>query len=93
MINWFALLMNSIWILAIALALAVVSIAYYQSSQAGKKIGRLLITPKFTLPLNIAGGVFCLGMALTANRWWEIILWGLLVALFGFNSYFTKKKD
>ncbi len=93
MINWLSLLFNGIWILAIALVLTVVSIAYYQSRQAGKKIGRLLNTPKFTLPLNIAGGIFCLGMALTANRWWEIILWGLLAALFGFNSYFTKKND
>jgi len=91
MIDWLSLLFNSIWIIALALALAVLSIAYYQSQQRGEKIKALLIKPKYTFPLNISGGLFCLGMALTAVKWWEIVLWVTLMALFGYQLYIITK--
>jgi len=82
MIDWLNLLTNSIWIFALALALAVFSIAYYQSQQRGEKIRSILNTPKYALPLNISGALFCLGMTLTSYRWWEIMLWVVLMVLF-----------
>ncbi len=91
MIDWLNLLYNSIWIIAMALALAVVSIAYFQSQQRGEKIMALLIKPKNSLPLNVSGVLFCLGMALTADRWWEIGLWILLLGLFCYQIYTIRK--
>ena len=82
MIDWLNLLFNSIWIIALALALAVFSVAYYQAKQRAEKMGSLLITPKFAVPLNISGAMCCLGMALTSERWWEIGLWMILLGLF-----------
>jgi len=78
MIDWLNLLYNSIWILALALALAVFSIAYYQAQLGKVKISSILGTPKFAFPLHVAGGLFSLGMAFTSDRWWEIVLWGIL---------------
>ena len=78
MIDWLNLLYNSIWILALALALAVFSIAYYQAQLGKVKIGSILGKPNFALTLHVAGGLFSLGMALTSERWWEIVLWGIL---------------
>jgi len=91
MIDWLNLLFNSIWIIAIALALAVVSIAYYQSRQRGKKIRQVLNSPPYTLLLNIAGTVFCLGMVVTSTKWWEIILWIVLIVLFSYQGYINIK--
>ena len=91
MINWWSLISNSIWILALSLVLAVVSIAYYQSRQKGEKISTLLNTPKYALSLNIAGSMFCFGMAVTSTRWWEILLWIVLLVLFSYQAWMVKK--
>ena len=82
MIDWLNLIFNSIWIFAIALALAVVSIAYYQSRQKGEKFRTVLDSSNYALPLNLAGAIFCLGMALSSSKWWEILLWIVLLVLF-----------
>ena len=90
MIDWLNLLFNSIWILALSLALAVASIVYYESRQKGEKFRQALNSPPYALLLNIAGGVFCLGMALSSNKWWEIILWIVLMVLFGYQAFKIK---
>jgi len=87
MINWIGLLTNSIWILAIALALAVVSVAYYKARFKGEKLRTVLNYPTYTLPLNLSGALFCLGMAVTSARWWEILLWIVLMGLFGYQIF------
>ncbi len=87
MINWWGLASNSIWILAIAMALAVFSIAYYESRQKGEKLRQVFNSPTYTLPLNLAGAIFCLGMAVTSGRWWEVLLWIVLMGLFGYQIF------
>jgi len=61
-----------------------------QSRQGGKKLGVILKGTKFALPMNIAGGLFALGMGLTADRWWEIALWLILMGMFGVRIYELK---
>ena len=91
MINWLNLLFNTIWIIALALALAMISMAYYQAKQRAEKMGSLLNTPKFSVPLNMSGALFCLGMALTSERWWEILLWIVLLGMFFYQGYKISK--
>lgn len=90
-LNFFALISNIIWIFSMALAVAVFSIAYYQSQISGKKIKVLLQEPKYILPLNISVVGFCLGMALTSDRWWEILLWIVLIGLFSYQIHTIRK--
>ena len=87
MIDWLNLLFNTIWIIALALALAVFSIAYNQAKQQEEKIRKLLSTSKYAVRLNIAGAMFCLGMALTSERWWEIGLWIVMMGMFAYQGY------
>ncbi len=89
MINWWGLSSNSIWIIAIALILAVVSIAYYQSQREGKKISTVLKSQNYSLILNISAALFCLGMASTLKKWWEIVVWLVLMGIFGVHSWVT----
>lgn len=91
MIDWLNLLSNSIWIISIAFALAIVSIAYYQSQQREEKLRQVLKTPKYILILNISGVVFCLGMALTSTKWWEILLWIVLMVLFSYQAWMVNR--
>ena len=92
MIDWLNLLFNSIWIFAMALALAVISIAYYQARVSGPKLSQLLNSARYGLPLNIAGAILCLGMGLTSDRWWEIMLWVVLLVLLVIQIYLVRKK-
>ena len=91
MIDWLNLFYNSIWIIALAVALAVLSNAYYESRLEGVKLGVILNTSRFVLPLNIAGALFSLGMALTSERWWEILLWIVMMGLIGYQGYLKIK--
>jgi len=91
MINWLNLLFNSIWIIAIALALAVFSIAYWEAQTGEKKLGVLLGQYRYAFPLILAGVVFCLGMAATSAKWWEWIFWEILIVLLGIQAYKIKK--
>jgi len=52
----------------------------------------LLSTPNYELGLNIAGALFCAGLALTTPEpWWETTLWTLLgvsfLAQIGYGLY------
>ncbi len=87
MINWFELLTNSIWILALALALTTLGITRWESMM-GKGSWRDLInrSPRALL-INLAALLFCLGIGLAAQAWWERLLWGVLVILFGIRIY------
>jgi len=92
MINWWNLFSNSIWILAIALVLAVFSIAYCQAQREEEKISTVLNSPKHTLMFNISGAVFCLGMVVTSNQWGEIGLWIFLTVMFVIQVWIVKVK-
>lgn len=86
MINWLGLLANSIWILALALALAAISIVYWKSQHSGEKMREFLRFPEFAFPLRLAVTVFCIGMVASSSSWWKIILWGIFAVLFGWQS-------
>lgn len=82
MINWYNLFANSLWILALSLALGVISYTRWEAVQTGERLRDRLNHPARSLPLNLAGALFCVGLAATSQRWWEIGLWLLLFVLF-----------
>ncbi len=61
------------------------------AKQQEEKIRKLLSLSKYALPLSIAGAMFCLGMALTSARWWEILLWIVMMGLFGYQLFMIGK--
>jgi hypothetical protein len=78
MIDWYNLFMNSLWILACALALATISYASWQASVAGEKFRVCLRRSGIQISLNVAGLLFCAGLVGTSEILWQRILWILL---------------
>ncbi len=78
MIDWYNLVMNSFWILGCAIALAALSYASWQASATGVKFKVCLGQPKIQVVLNVAGLVFCVGLAGTSDIIWQQVLWGIL---------------
>ena len=78
MIDWYNLLMNALWILACALALATLSYVSWQASVTGEKFRALVGQPAIQLWLNVSGLLFCAGLAGTSEAIWQRVLWILL---------------
>ena len=82
MIDWVNLVENTLWVLGCALALATLSYASWQASWNHEKFSYRLGQKNIRIPTNIAFLLFCIGLAATSRRWWEIGLWIILAILF-----------
>ncbi len=82
MIDWYNLFANALWILALALALAALSFARWSARMEGEKLKTILNRAAWGNSLNLAGTIFCAGLALTTEVWWERLLWAILGVLF-----------
>jgi len=78
MIDWYNLVMNAFWILGCAVALATLSYASWEASATGKKFKVTLGQPNTQIILNLAGLLFCIGLAGTSDARWQQIIWALL---------------
>ena len=82
MIDWFNLGLNALWIIACALALATLAYASWEASAMKVKLRVRLNQPKIQIILNIAGILFCFGLAGTSSVIWQQGLWILLAVGF-----------
>ena len=90
MINWYNLTANSLWIFALALALATLSFARWEAREQDTRVRAILSQSKWQTPLNIAGVLFCGGLAATTDVFWEQVVWGILAILFMSQLVFSK---
>ena len=89
MIDWFNLAANALWILGCALALGTLSFASFQASFSGEKLRTHLGRPGFQAAIDLAGVLFCAGLAATSKPIWQMALWALLGALFLVQMVFS----
>jgi len=88
MIDWLNLFFNSLWIIALAIALAVVSWASWRAAEAApteKRSGQFGFELSRRIPqiyLSLAGALFCIGLAGTSTTLWQQVLWILFAAVF-----------
>jgi hypothetical protein len=98
-IDWFGLFANSLWILALAGALAAFSYASWQASQEGRKLSAVLSSKGYRTIFNLAALLFCASQAMTAASLLLTILWivlgvGILVLfIFSFSHVGKVKID
>jgi hypothetical protein len=78
MINWLSLAANSLWIIALAMALAAISQASWQSSRQRLKLRMVLEGSGYQVIFGLAGILFCAGMALTTTSTLLTAAWGIL---------------
>lgn len=75
MIDWFSLAANALWILACAIAITTLSHASWEASFRHEKVRKILALHHYQTSINLAGIIFCLGLAGTSNKLWESVLW------------------
>ncbi len=87
MIDWGSLAANALWVLGLALGVAVVSHASYRAHLARMSARAVIGRPAYVVAGMSALALICLGLALTAQgRWWEPLLWWILAAACGVQA-------
>lgn len=89
MIDWKNLAANALWILGCAIALATMSYASWEASQYHEKMGARLKRPAYQACLNLAGLLFCLGLAATSGVLLQRAIWLVLAAAFAVMLTFS----
>jgi hypothetical protein len=85
MIDWWGVGSNALWISGGALALAAFSYASWQASVNRQRLRQALGQSSIQAVLNVAGALFSLGLAATAQNSTEVIVWLILAGLFIFQ--------
>ncbi len=80
MIDIWGVIANSLWILGLAVLLAVLSWARWIAHTEQSRLRIVLKQPSIQIALDVGLSLFCMGLAATGRTWWERVLWGLLAA-------------
>ena len=89
MIDWYSLLVNSFWILGLAIILAAGSYHHWLAGEHKRSLRAQFSRPSFQLPAWAGFCLVCLGLAGTSSRIWETIIWmifGLIGLFYGVQS-------
>jgi hypothetical protein len=79
--NWLSITSNALWILALAWALTLVGVAYWESFEQEESLLVFFSRPKMRGSINLALTVFSLGLGLITNPVWGKVLWFVLALL------------
>ena len=78
MIDWTALVTNTLWLLALSIALAITGWASWQAAQEETRFQNVLRRRGYARALQGCLALFCLGVALSVHSTWERAAWALL---------------
>jgi len=82
LINWNSLISNTIWILALAWLLAVLSMSLWSARENNRKLSTELDLPQRQMQLNLGGMLFCVGLALVSEQLWQMLILIALALMF-----------
>ena len=96
LIDWRMVGFASLWIMGLAVILAVLSFADYHSKTKGDRFRDELRKPIYLVWINVGLSLFCLGMLGSSDTLWQSLLWGFLAVVFvvlSICSYKGWRKD
>lgn len=79
MIDWWGVGRNSLWVLGLALCLAVLSMVSYRTRAEQISLREALREQSSQVALALGLLLVCLGILATSHTWWQALLSGLLV--------------
>lgn len=92
MIDWLAVLINSLWILGLSILLASFSYQYWLAGQVKRPLRAQLNTPSFLQSFWLSLGLISAGLAGSSQTWWETSLWTLFTLLSLYNLFTANRQ-
>lgn len=88
MIDWYGVFHNTLWIVGLAIALAAFSYTeWWRHLQSPRRsLRQALSDAGFQAAFGLGLTLFCAGLALGSDRWWQIAAWAMLGLLFAWQS-------
>jgi hypothetical protein len=83
MIDWWSVFINSLWLVGLAGALAILSYSDWLVSEEGRGLSTTFRRLVHNSGLFFSLALVCVGIGLGADVWWERGLW--LLVTFGFS--------
>jgi hypothetical protein len=96
LINWKMVSFSSLWIIGLAVILAVFGFVDYHAKVSGSRFRDQLRKPNYQAWVNVGLALFCFGLLGSAKALWEAILWGILAIafiVFGISSFRAWKRS
>jgi phosphatidylserine synthase len=81
MIDWYMVASNAFWIVGASLALATLSYASWAAWSTHESFWLVLAKPAYQASISLAGVLFFLGLAASAQVIWQTVLWLALAVL------------
>jgi hypothetical protein len=82
LIDWKMVGFASLWIIGLAVILAVLGFVDYHAKAGGGRFRDELRKSIYQAWIHVGLTLFCLGLLGSSNAWWERALWGLLAIAF-----------
>ena len=82
LIDWKMVGFASLWIIGLAVILAVLGFVDYHAKASGARFRDELRKSSYQAWINVGLALFCLGLLGSSSTWWESVLWGLLAVAF-----------
>jgi hypothetical protein len=92
MIDLRSVFSGALWILGLAVILAALSWGNWEAKVSRSRLREALARPHLQCAIGAGFALFCAGLALAANRWWERMIWVVLGAFWLFQMAWALKQ-
>lgn len=93
MIDVWGVAAHSLWILGLAVIVAVLSWAGWAAGVERVQLRTVLGRPQMWRMIGLGLSLFCVGMAATGSAWWDWVLWGFLAAAFAVQAWRMSREE
>jgi hypothetical protein len=91
-IDWLGLARGALWIAGLSCSLAALSHMRWRAKQTGTPLRNALGWDSFLAPFYAGFVLFAAGLAWGAVRLWEGVAWGILAALFAWQTIISWRR-
>ena len=79
--DWFGLAGHALWICGLAVLLATLSLVHFEARAGGNHLRHRLGGREPRMAIAVGLILFCAGLLLSTDTWWEWVVWGACAAL------------
>ena len=79
--DWHGLAGHALWICGLAVLLATLGMVHFEARAAGERLRHRLGEREPQLAIAVGLILFCAGLLLSTDTWWERVIWGACLAL------------